>query len=200
VRSAGKKSRRGDKRESIVVAATALFNRYGFRRTSIDLLAAEAEVAKPTVYAYFPDKDAIFRAVVEAVCTAIHRAAEDASKTSAPLAERLTEMLTAKFTRHWELVHASPHAQELLDSQGRLGAEIIERADRSYRKLLARVLEVAELAGEIDTSLAGLSPASTALLLLRAASGAGYDATSTASHRKHVAEIVGVVLRSISPR
>ena len=38
-------------------------------------------------------------------------------------------MLSAKFTRYWELVHASPHARELMASQGEIGAELIQRFD-----------------------------------------------------------------------
>src|SRR5262249_50059289 len=116
-----------DKRQAIVEAAKGLFFRYGFRRTSVDLLAAEADVAKPTVYAYFEDKEAVFRAVVEAVCDELVAAADEAARAPGPIEERVGAMLSAKFTRYWELVHASPHAQELVDSHGRLGAEIVKR-------------------------------------------------------------------------
>ena len=179
-----------DKRRRIVEAATSLFNRYGFKRTSVDLLAAEAGVAKPTVYAYFDDKDAIFRAVAEHVCDELLAAAERASTADAPIDERLGGMLAAKLTRYWELVHASPHAQELLDSQGRLGSEVVQRADRAYLDLLASVIESSK---EIDPRRAGLTAKSAAALLVRAASGAAYDATSAASHRKHLTEIVRVI-------
>jgi AcrR family transcriptional regulator len=183
-----------DKRRRIVDAATSLFNRYGFKRTSVDLLAAEAGVAKPTVYAYFDDKEAIFRAVVENVCDELFEAAEKASREDATIDERLAGMLSAKFTRYWELVHASPHAQELIDSQGRLGSEIVQRADRAYLKLLVATIENSK---EVDPRRAGLTPQSAATLLLRAASGAAYDATSAASHRKHLAEIVRVIVAAM---
>ena len=134
-----------DKRRRIVEAATSLFNHYGFKRTSIDLLAGEAGVAKPTIYAYFEDKDAIFRAVVEAVCDELVTGAQRASEGTAPIAERLTAMLQAKFTRYFELVQASPHAQELIDSHGQLGADIVQRSDRAYLALLVSVIEKSSL-------------------------------------------------------
>ncbi|MGZ3419178.1 MAG: TetR/AcrR family transcriptional regulator [Polyangiales bacterium] len=183
-----------DKRERIVRAATTLFNRYGFKRTSVDLLAREAGVAKPTVYAYFDDKEAIFRAVVEHVCDELEAAARAASESDAPIEERVAAMLSAKFTRYWELVHASPHAQELIDSQGRLGAEIVQKADRAYLKLLVSVLEKSR---EVEPARVGLTASSAAALLLRSASGAAYDATSVATHKKHLAEIVRVTLAAM---
>lgn len=185
-----------DKRQRIVQAATRLFSQYGFKRTSVDVLASEAGVAKPTVYAYFDDKDAIFRAVVEAVCDELLRATVEASRAG-PAEERLARMLSAKFTRYWELVHASPHAQELVDSQGKLGASIVQQFDRAYLKLLVAAVEDAD---GLEPARVGLTASSAAQLLLRAASGASYDATSAAAHRKHVAEIVRVVVAGMRRR
>jgi AcrR family transcriptional regulator len=87
-----------DKRRRIVAAATSLFGRYGFRRTSMDLLAAEAGVAKPTVYAYFADKEAVFKAVCVDVCEGLLARAEAASVGGGSIDERLAAVLTAKFT------------------------------------------------------------------------------------------------------
>ncbi len=184
-----KTSRGEDKRIRIVEAATQLFSRYGFKRTSLDLLAAEAGVAKPTVYAYFTDKEAIFVAVVEHVGARLHAAAEEASNGDAPIEERLAAMLSAKHTTYYELVEASPHAQELVDSQNRLAAGVVEKADRAYLRLVAQVIERSDL----SPSRAGLTPNSAAHLFVRASSGAAHDATSGASHRRHVAEIVRVL-------
>ena len=180
--------RREDKRRRIIEAATSLFNRYGFKRTSIDLLAAEARVAKPTVYAYFEDKEALFRAVVEAVCDDLLSAAQQASEREAPIEARIAAMLSAKFTRYFELVQASPHAQELIASQGQLGAEIVQRADRAYLALLVSVLGSSDL----DPGRVGLSVTGAAHLLLRASSGAAYDAKTPAAHKRHLVEIVRV--------
>ena len=185
------RSKGEDKERRIVSAATVLFTRYGFKRTSVELLASEANVAKPTIYAYFRDKDAIFSAVVAAVCSELLAAAESASRGRGTLTERLTGMLSAKFTRYWELVQASPHAQELLDSQGALGGDVIEKNDRAFLALLVSALEGAD---ELDLDSHDLTTTSAAQLLLRVAYGASYDATSVTNHRKHIAEAVRMVV------
>ncbi len=183
-----------DKRERIIEVATRLFGQYGFKRTSVDLLATEAGVAKPTIYAYFEDKEAVFRAVVEAVGEELLKATQAANRARAPVDLRLAAMLSAKFTRYWELVHASPHAQELMDSQSRLGAEIIHRLDRAYLALLVEVLESAK---ELDLRAAGLTPQTAAQMLVRAAAGAAYDATSTATHDRHLTELVRLLVQAL---
>jgi TetR/AcrR family transcriptional repressor of mexJK operon len=52
------------KRRAIIEAATALFLRDGYRSTSMDQIAAQAEVGKQTVYKQFEDKEQLFRAIV----------------------------------------------------------------------------------------------------------------------------------------
>ncbi len=55
------------KRGLILSAATTLFLRNGFRRTSMDEIASVAAVSKQTVYKQFTDKEALFREIVEGV-------------------------------------------------------------------------------------------------------------------------------------
>lgn len=183
-----------DMRDRIVVAATTLFSRYGFKRTSVELLAKEAEVAKPTVYVYFADKEAVFRAVVAHVCDEIVASAEAESRRQGPVEDRITGMLAAKLTRYFELVQASPHAAELVGSHGALGADIVEKADRAFVKLL-----VAAIVDGLEPDRIGLSASQAAAMLLRAASGASYDATSVSLHKKHLAEIVRAIVASMRP-
>ncbi|MFI2213953.1 TetR/AcrR family transcriptional regulator [Streptomyces sp. NPDC020141] len=76
------------KRAAILSAARELFLADGFDRTSVDAVAARAEVSKRTVYDYFGDKRTLLKAVVDAVgeslITTIRRTLDD---TLADLAE-----------------------------------------------------------------------------------------------------------------
>ncbi|OEU91673.1 TetR family transcriptional regulator [Streptomyces abyssalis] len=55
------------KRAAILSAARELFLADGFDRSSVDAVAARAEVSKRTVYDYFGDKQTLLRAVVDDV-------------------------------------------------------------------------------------------------------------------------------------
>ncbi|MEU0991342.1 TetR/AcrR family transcriptional regulator [Streptomyces sp. NPDC005953] len=69
------------KRAAILSAARELFLTDGFDRSSVDAIAARAEVSKRTVYDYFGDKQALLKAVVDAVgqslITTIRRTLDD---------------------------------------------------------------------------------------------------------------------------
>lgn len=55
---------RSSTRERVLQAADRLWGERGVHGASLDDIAREADVTKPTVYYYFPDKSALFTAVV----------------------------------------------------------------------------------------------------------------------------------------
>lgn len=57
-------SRSARKHRDILEAATQVFLAQGFAGTSIDQIAAQAAVSKPTVYKHFADKQALFTEIV----------------------------------------------------------------------------------------------------------------------------------------
>jgi TetR/AcrR family transcriptional repressor of mexJK operon len=56
------------KRDQILNSAAKYFMIKGFHATSMDDIAADAGMSKLTLYRRFPDKNALFRAVVECKC------------------------------------------------------------------------------------------------------------------------------------
>lgn len=188
------------KREAILRAATSLFSRYGFRKTSIDQLAQEAQVAKPTVYAYFKDKDELFAAVCEHVMAEVLAAAQQASQSELPVAERLAAMLSAKFTTVFGLVDSSPHARELLESPNAAARAAIEAADARFIELMTKEVRAAAKAGELELSVLASSAKELVQLLMQAAHGAGYKVTTVDEHRHAVQRLVRAVLLSGLPR
>lgn len=52
-------------RSQIINVARKIFTRYGFRKTTMEEIAASARKGKSSIYYYFPSKEDIFKAVVE---------------------------------------------------------------------------------------------------------------------------------------
>jgi len=181
------------KRDAIVRAATTLFSRYGFRKTTVDLIAHEAEVAKPTLYAHFADKEAIFVAVCQHVVDGILSAAA-AERDQRDVLDRITGIVSAKFTTIFELVDSSPHARELLDSQDAQAREVVAKADAAFVKLLTDALRAAMRHGELSPDRVGHSPAKLAQLVMQAGHGAGYGAKSSADHRENLRALIAGLL------
>lgn len=58
-------SRRDKRRRAMLLAASELFTALGFEMANMQAIAASAGVTKATLYAYFGDKEQLFRAVID---------------------------------------------------------------------------------------------------------------------------------------
>ena len=58
-------AKRGETREIIINAATKVFFKYGFERTSVKMILEEAGVVTGSFYHFFPSKEDLFEAVIE---------------------------------------------------------------------------------------------------------------------------------------
>jgi AcrR family transcriptional regulator len=54
-----------EKQDRVLSAAQQVFMQYGFEGASMDAIALAASVSKPTLYRYYPNKEAMFIAVLE---------------------------------------------------------------------------------------------------------------------------------------
>ncbi|BEV71759.1 MULTISPECIES: TetR/AcrR family transcriptional regulator C-terminal domain-containing protein [unclassified Paludibacterium] len=56
------------KRNSILQAALTVFQRHGFEGSAMDEIARQAGCSKATLYSYYPSKEALFMAAMDAHC------------------------------------------------------------------------------------------------------------------------------------
>ena len=172
--------------EAIVAAALELFAARGFERTTIDQIAAAADISRRTFFRYFADKEELFFAEDERLLEVIE-ATLDAAPGGEPvleLARRATRALAARSTADPErrlarerLIAATPALQVLgqpAGLQGRGGgdqAHLVERGAREQEALLVPKLAMAcfqtayerwvrdpgrDLPGLVDESFAAL--------------------------------------------
>ncbi len=73
-----------EKAEQIVCAARALFLADGFAATSMDAVAHESGVSKPTVYSHFQSKEGLFAGVIQRMCDEIAHDNFDGVPTDGP--------------------------------------------------------------------------------------------------------------------
>ena len=187
------------KRAAILDAALKLFSQYGYRRTSIDDIAREAEIAKGTVYLSFKSKEEIFRALSESLIERSESGVKIARATRGPVDERLVAVLEAKFGFFFETVYRSAHAAELMDSKNRLSSDLFTQSGRRYMKVLREMIEEATRVGELEPSQMQLDANGVAEMLVAAAHGIESAATSRARYHRKLREIVRVIVAGLSP-
>lgn len=91
----------------LLLAALAVFAAKGFAAARLEDIARQAGVSKGTIYLYFPTKEALFKAAIEAAIIPAVEAAEALSNdASRPAAERLRAFIFG----WWQRVGATPLA------------------------------------------------------------------------------------------
>jgi TetR/AcrR family transcriptional regulator, mexJK operon transcriptional repressor len=155
----------------ILTAALGVFLKSGYGASTLDELAAAAQVTKRTLYAYYGDKAEIFSAMVKYLAAAVSLDAASDRDTLETLAARIVsrlhsdelvglhQLVIAESTRFPELaliLHSSGDARHI----SRLAGHI--RAERDpARELLAEPLFSLLLGEKHRRRLLGIDPAPT---------------------------------------
>jgi len=116
--------RANEKRRRIIEAAWRLALRSGLRATTMEALAREAGVAKGTLYAHFPDKDAVFDGVVADLLIELAAAFDRGMRAGGDIAERIGAALAGKYGVVVRAIEGSPHAGEILDAHHRYATRL----------------------------------------------------------------------------
>lgn len=84
------------KRAAIIEAAIEEFRAAGFEATSMDRIAARANVSKRTVYNHFPSKEALFAAILRQLWDESEAGHAPAYRADEPLRPQLLDLLMRK--------------------------------------------------------------------------------------------------------
>ncbi len=130
-----------ERRARILDGARALILRVGLRGATMEAIAKEAGVAKPTLYGYFAGKEAVFEALIAEIGEDIRGAFDATLAEDGDAPTRIAAAIIAKYKVINRVLEGSPHAAELYDestsaSAGRFGA-----LERHVEGEVARVLE-----------------------------------------------------------
>jgi AcrR family transcriptional regulator len=152
--------RASEKRRRIIEAAWRLALRSGLRATTMEALAREAGVAKGTLYAHFPDKDAVFDGAVADLLVELAAAFDRGMLSDGPIAERIGAALAGKYGIVARAIEGSSHAGEILAAHHRYGPRVAA-FDRRVESEVAAALAKAGVA----------DPAALARIVIGAAGG-----------------------------
>lgn len=92
-------------------AALAVFQRFGVRKTTMEEIAAEAGVSKPTLYATFRNKDAALGGAIRLAKSAAIKSVTDEWTTTPTLPGKLEVFFEKLVLSGFDMLHQSPDAQ-----------------------------------------------------------------------------------------
>ncbi len=144
-----------DKTRMIVTAAANMFARYGYSKTTMGDIAAEAGVARQTVYNAFPGKEEILRAVVRQAGDETYTAVMASWGDTDSIDDKLSAFHQYGPLKWFEAICAAPDLAELMDGLHRAASEEISALDLKWRAaltdmLLAKMETTTTLSAPID--------------------------------------------------
>lgn len=86
---------RGCKEHAVLQAARTVFLAHGFSAATTDMIQRAAGVSKATMYACFPNKEALFVAVIEQACAGMAAVMQSVEATPGDIGKTLTAIGTA---------------------------------------------------------------------------------------------------------
>ncbi|GAB4461692.1 MAG: hypothetical protein OHK0029_27390 [Armatimonadaceae bacterium] len=129
-------------RQAILEAARSRFMHYGYKKTTIDEIAADAGVGKGTVYLYFSGKEDILLTIAADVKRNITEQMRAIAHSLASPDEKIRRMILSAILSVHDAASTTAHGVEIVDEM--LRPKIME-CGRDHKEaqfaLLARVLE-----------------------------------------------------------
>ncbi len=140
-------------RERILDSAAKVFGQHGYRLASMELVAQECGLTRQALYHHFASKEALFRAVVEAVYEGAFEAERAAGlrreQGGGGLADVLVAQFEARFRYLFDLIRGSAQVEELMSEQQRQTRDLHQTFIDRKLSLTAGAIERARAGGKI---------------------------------------------------
>jgi TetR/AcrR family transcriptional regulator, repressor for uid operon len=158
------------RRQEILNAAQACFERKGFHATTMAEICAAAEISPGGLYRYFPSKVHIIAGMAEGERMAIQAAFAEVAQSDDVLLG-LAQLCDHFAESYSDARHAALAAELMAEALRNPEFAALARAtQQGVTREVANILEIGQRAGQID---AALDPEAAAAVLLAAADGLG---------------------------
>lgn len=130
-------------------AARQVMLRDGMRGATMEAIARAAGVAKPTLYAQFADKEAVFVALLSSLLDQLGEAFLAGLAGPGSVAERIGDGLARQYLLLAEILEGSPHAPELMSEHKRIGLSLRDKDIEMLKRIEAELAAagIADAAG-----------------------------------------------------
>jgi len=175
---------------TIVEAATGIFLRYGFKKTSMDDIARAVGISRQALYLYFQTKESLFKTMVaHALETMRTQAREALSREDLDIEERLLDAFEAMYAKGI----GTAHLEELVTTTEELVGPIVRELEEALDADMARALRAAGIAARWKD--VGVSATDLAEMLSMTSSGIKRNVKTSAEYLHRMRTVVRVICR-----
>ncbi len=144
--------------ERILDGARTCFSRFGLRKTAMEDIAREAGLSRGTLYRYFPDKEALYRAVSERETRFFLEEIEERTAGVDTLGEKVIGVLLAaiEFLREnpMNAAMAATDPEAFAAAISTNGRELLELAVEGVTPMVREAIDKGEVRSDLDPAQA----------------------------------------------
>lgn len=185
-----------DTRDKVLRAAMVRFLSYGFKRTSVEDIAVEANVSRPTLYAYFKNKEELLRKVSETIHEDVLVSITGLLQSDRAIEDRLRESFREWSRPFMEILFGSAHGAELIGASSAIASSVFLHSMERFKVLLAQALKQAQMSGELHFEKTGLTPKKAAELLILSLNGLTNSEATERQHNERINALIKIFLIS----
>lgn len=182
---------------AILRAAFTAFRSYGFRRTSMEDIAAGAGMSRSALYLHFRNKEDIFRSLVASYYDTNAQAMAAALTPGIPIGVALTAALSEKDGQIMEEILASSHGAELMDTSFETSSDISQAGETRFAQILGDWLAAEAETGQIVLAPEFGSAQDVAVSILMAAKGLKQPGTDPEVYREMRDRLASIYARGL---
>jgi TetR/AcrR family transcriptional regulator len=182
--------------DQVTAAALSVFGRYGYQRTSMELIAKAAGISRPALYQHFSGKDDIFRAAGERITAELISAAETAAASGASTADRVYGALAVKLDVAVGLADPRFIGDLIAEASARL-PDIQASMKARHAAVIEKILDSA---ADLDVTAAAIPARDIAVVLLDALTGISQQDEPLDELRRRLRQLVNLTLGGLARR
>ncbi|MEJ7560266.1 MAG: TetR/AcrR family transcriptional regulator [Pedobacter sp.] len=139
------------KREAIIEGAIKRFIHFGIQKTTMNEIAEDLAVSKPSLYYYYPDKSSLIEGVIEKIFSDYFEAVDKDLFTNISLEERFAIFtdIRFKFFQKYYMLHLAGVTPDITLNSDSLKATFMSMKKKNndmYAEILRRSVEKGEIA------------------------------------------------------
>ncbi|UGV28453.1 TetR/AcrR family transcriptional regulator [Rhodopseudomonas boonkerdii] len=178
------------KENSAIEAATAVFTRFGYAKTTMGDIAAEAGMSRPALYLLFPDKQAVFDRVIERMDREKLKELREALPGLEGIAAKLSHACTSWGLDGVQLAEIHPDSADLFD----LRFSAVKAVYANFQALITELIQDA-----VARSTLRAKPEDVARTIVHSLRGLREGATGVDDMRRLIDVQVAILVAALAP-